>query len=396
MDRFREVAASEKERKPAGEESEEPSSELPSTSSGMSTLYVEKRDLETEISMLKEKLRFMKRMLDVPALLLTTLEELTEEQLKTFQSNLTSVHLPGFPPITDSQLENTDRQVTVDQMVKRHGPERAVRNTLRILRWMKLDALAEQLQRDYSGDSSPVFPSQALYPSSAVMEEPYRFLPSSVQHSLQRPPILAVPALLLTTLEKLCEEQLKTFQWYLTRGWLPGYPPIPRRQLRNADRQDTVDQMVKRYGPVRAVKNTLMILRWMNLDDLAEQLERDHTRALLLNTLEELNINELKTFQNYLTSGQLPDCPPIPESQLENTDRQDIVDQMVKKYDPERAVKITLMILRWMNEHDLTEKFQSDHTEPSGLEKALEILRKMNWDLSENLERERFLRTLNQ
>ena len=86
-------------------------------------------------------------MLDVPALLLTTLEELTEEQLKIFQSNLTTVQLPDFPLIPERQLENTDRQDTVDQMMKSYGPERAVRNTLKILRRRNLDDLAEKLER---------------------------------------------------------------------------------------------------------------------------------------------------------------------------------------------------------------------------------------------------------
>ncbi|XP_045076102.1 uncharacterized protein LOC123489769 [Coregonus clupeaformis] len=463
MDRFREVSASEKERKPAGEES----GELPSTSSGILTLYEEEcRDLEAEISSLKEKLevlkseanrdeqsaklpstssgrltrseeecrrleteiswledylRFMKIILDVAVLLLTTLGKLTGEQLKTFQSKLTSVQLLGFPPIPESQLENADRQDIVDQMVKRYGPESAVGKTQRILRGMDQNDLAKKLKRDYNR------------------------------------------ALLLATLEELTEEQLKTFQYKLTRGLLPGFLPIPKSQLKKADRQVTVGQMVKRYGSERAVENTQRILRGMDQNDLAEKLEIDyrHRRetwwsnssdadsdeesenklywrkwhralvmkeeaasemerkpageesgelpstssgmprtifsqcgyppgppppsflshlgscsgssgllrsqrtlavpALLLTTLEEMNPQELKTFQSFLTSGLLPDCPPIPESQLENADIQVIVGQMVKTYGPERAVEITLRILRGMKRVDLAEKLETDH-----------------------------------
>ncbi|XP_064857090.1 uncharacterized protein LOC115122706 isoform X5 [Oncorhynchus nerka] len=90
--------------------------------------------------------------------------------------------------------------------------------------------------------------------------------------------MLDVPALLLTSLEELTEEQLKTFQSHLTIGRMLGFPPIPERQLENTDRQNTVDQMVERYDHEGAVENTLKILRRMNLDDLAEKLERDHTR----------------------------------------------------------------------------------------------------------------------
>ncbi|XP_070298403.1 uncharacterized protein [Salvelinus sp. IW2-2015] len=314
-------------------------------------------------------------MLDVPALLLTSLKELTEEQLKTFQSCLTSGQLFGFPPIPESHLENSDRQDTVDHMVESYGPERAVKITWRILRRMKLDDLAEKLQRDYSG------------------------------------------VLLLTTLEELTEEQLKTFQSCLTSCWMLGFPLIPEKQLKNSDRQETVDQMVKSYGPERAVKITWRILRRMKLDDLAEQLERDYSGgiptapyqsffqprpfygaihpllssspsfllslssagssghlssqrpsitypvpALLLTSLEELTEEQLKTFQSHLTRGQLPDCPPIPERQLENSDRQDTVDQMVKRFEHEGAVRNTLMILRLMNRVDLAEKLERDHT----------------------------------
>ncbi|KAM9492114.1 uncharacterized protein ACWYII_004091 isoform 3-T3 [Salvelinus alpinus] len=565
MDSSKELAASEKERKPAGEESEEPSSEFPSTSSGMSTPSGEKRRrLETEISRLKKEMRFMKRplMLDVPALLLTTLEELTEEQLKTFQSHLTSGQLFGFPPIPERQLENTDRQDTVDHMVKRYGPERAVEITLWILREMKLDDLAENLQRDYtrgiptasykssfqlrpkssfddallsssflsldssqtlsltSAGSSGQLSSQEVAasekerkPAGEESEEPSSELPSTSsgmwtpsggkrrfleisrrKRKLNRPFMLDVPALLLTTLEELTEEQLKTFQSHLTRGWMLGFPPIPESQLENIDRQDTVDHMVKRYGPERAVEITLWILREMKLNDLADKLERDHTRvspsfsgtvtssyrssfqlrpksslshlcgaihplfssspsflslgssqklslssagssghlssqevaasekerkpageereepsrelpstssgmltwsevkcrsreteisslkrnlevlkrlsmldvpALLLTSLKELTEEQLKTFQSHLTNGWMLGFPLIPESHLENSDRQDTVDQMVQRYGPERAVGITFCILREMKLDDLAENLQRDHTRVS-------------------------------
>uniref|UniRef100_A0AAZ3RWW5 FIIND domain-containing protein n=1 Tax=Oncorhynchus tshawytscha TaxID=74940 RepID=A0AAZ3RWW5_ONCTS len=199
-------------------------------------------------------------------LLLTSLQELTEDQLKKFQS---CGRIFGFPPIPKSQLENTDRQDTVDQMVKRYGLEGAVRNTWRILWRMNLDDLAEKLQRDHtrattwrrdSSDSD----KWRRRKEGLVMRRP----------SMTHP----VPALLLTTLEELTEEQLKTFQSHLTIGRMLDFPPIPERQLENTDRQNTVDQMVKRYGPEGAVRNIWRILRRMNLDDLAEKLERDHTR----------------------------------------------------------------------------------------------------------------------
>ncbi|XP_042174821.1 uncharacterized protein LOC112238112 isoform X8 [Oncorhynchus tshawytscha] len=462
MDPSKVVAASEKERTPAGEESEELSSELPSTSSGMLTPSGEKRmdleseisrleeelkvlkaevnrdeqststssgwltpsveehDLETKISMLEKKLGFMKKSfrLDVPALLLTSLEELTKEQLKKFQSR---GRMLGFPPIPESQLENTDRQDTVDQMVKRYGPEGAVRNTLKILRRIKRHDVAQKLERDHKRattwrrDSSNSDKWRRRKKHEAMRKRKRK-------KKEKRSFMLAVPALLLTGLEELTEEQLKIFQISLTTVQLPDFPPIPESQLENTDRQNTVDQMVKRYGPEGAVRNTWRILRRMNLDDLAEKFERYYSRgiptkdykslvqprpfysslptrfsssssflpsgsskellslttgssgqlssqrhqilavpALLLTTLEELTEEQLKTFQFYLTSGRMLDFPPIPERHLDNTDRQVTVDQMVKRYDPEGAVRNTLKILRRMNLDDLAEKLQRDH-----------------------------------
>ncbi|XP_031672218.1 uncharacterized protein LOC109887373 isoform X6 [Oncorhynchus kisutch] len=422
MDPSKEVAASVKDRMPAGEESEEPSSELPSTSSGMLTESVEEHDLETKISMLEKKLGFMKKsfMLDVPALLLTSLEELTEEQLKKFQS---SGSICVFPLIPESQLENTDRQDTVVQMVKRYGPEGAVRNTLKILRRIKRHDVAQKLERDHTRaatwrrDSSDSDTWRRRKKHEAMRKKTHK-----KKKKEKRSFMLDVPALLLTGLEELTEEQLKIFQISLTTVQLPDFPPIPESQLENTDRQNTVDQMVKRYGPEGAVRNTWRILRRMNLDDLAEKLERYYSRgiptkdykslvqprpfysslptrfsssssflpsgsskellslttgssgqlssqrhqilavpALLLTTLEELTEEQLKTFQFYLTSGRMLDFPPIPERHLDNTDRQVTVDQIVKRYDHEGAVRNTLKILRRMNLDDLAEKLQRDH-----------------------------------
>ncbi|CAB1344211.1 unnamed protein product [Coregonus sp. 'balchen'] len=472
MDPSKEVSASEKERKPAGEESEEASS----TSSGMSSSSFLSASSRKSFWYLRTAQVTGKRTrtLAVPSLLLTTLEEMNPQELKTFQSFLTSGLLPDCPPIPESQLENADRQVTVDQMVKTYGPERAVEITLRILRGMKRVDLAEKLETDHRGGNRTRMYINLYITITVQWRYCLNLSPALIPtrpRSVLSPRMLAVPALLLTTLEEMNPHDLKTFQSFLTSGLLPDCPPIPESQLENADRQVTVDQMVKTYGPERAVEITLRILRGMKRVDLAEKLETDHrgnrTRmyinlyititvqwscliwkmnqndlaeklerdqrstastsplcgypprppffypgsseevlsltsagssgnfisqvqpqplicpyshqapnylfprtlavpSLLLTTLEEMNPQELKTFQSFLTSGLLPDCPPIPESQLENADRQVTVDQMVKTYGPERAVEITLRILRGMKRVDLAEKLETDHRGGSG------------------------------
>ncbi|XP_064857102.1 uncharacterized protein LOC135560025 [Oncorhynchus nerka] len=179
MDSSKVVAASEKEQKPAGEESEETSSEPSSTSSGMLTPSGEKcRSLETVISRL-EMLNVGKKTLDGPALLLTTLEEMNPDELRRFKSYLIIGRMFSFPLIPESQLENTDRQNTVDQMVKRYGPEGAVRNTLVNLKWMNRVDLAEKLERDHTRGIPTDWYKSSVQPRPFYSSLPPRFSRSS-------------------------------------------------------------------------------------------------------------------------------------------------------------------------------------------------------------------------
>ncbi|KAK6300933.1 hypothetical protein J4Q44_G00290310 [Coregonus suidteri] len=287
------------------------------------TLYEEEcRDLEAEISRMKEKLEVLKS------------EANKDEQFAKLPSTSSG-------RLTPSEEECRDLETEI--------------SSLEELRFMKFNKDEKFATLPRTSSYGRLTPSEEecldLEAEISWLKDYLRFMKI----------ILDVAVLLLTTLGKLTGEQLKTFQSKLTSVQLPGFPPIPESQLENADRQDTVDQMVKTYGPEIAVEITLMILRKMDQNDLAEKLKRDYNRALLLATLEELTEEQLKTFQSKLTSVQLPGFPPIPESQLENADRQDTVDQMVERYDPEGAVKITLMILKRMNQHDLAKKLQRDH-----------------------------------
>ncbi|XP_045076551.1 pyrin-like [Coregonus clupeaformis] len=283
-------------------------------------------------------------MLAVPSLLLTTLEEMNPHELKTFQWSLTSGLLPDCPPIPESQLENADRQVTVDHMVKTYGPERAVEITLRILRGMKRVDLAEKLETDHRGGTAstshlPLFtprPRSVLSPVGLPPISPLLSFGGSSMNSL----LLTSAGISgqLRSQEEAASEMERKPAWEES-GELPstssgmprtifsqcGYPPGP-----------PPPSFLSHLGSFSGSSGQLRSQRMLAVP------------ALLLTTLEEMNPHELKTFQSFLTSGLLPDCPPIPESQLENADRQVTVDQMVKTYGPERAVEITLRILRGM------------------------------------------------
>ena len=75
----------------------------------------------------------------------------------------------------------------------------------------------------------------------------------------------------------------------------------------------------------------------------------------LLKTLEQLGEKELKKFKWFL-QNEVPDgFDPIPKNKLENADELDTVDKMVETYGLKGALKITVEILREMNQHDLSE-----------------------------------------
>ncbi|KAL1246554.1 hypothetical protein QQF64_034599 [Cirrhinus molitorella] len=84
----------------------------------------------------------------------------------------------------------------------------------------------------------------------------------------------AVKHLLEKSLNELKKAELKKFQWHLKND-----KHISESEMENADRLDTVDKMVACFGQEEAVKITVDILRKMNQNNLAEQLENKHKQA---------------------------------------------------------------------------------------------------------------------
>ncbi|XP_045066652.1 NACHT, LRR and PYD domains-containing protein 6-like [Coregonus clupeaformis] len=81
----------------------------------------------------------------------------------------------------------------------------------------------------------------------------------------------------------------------------------------------------------------------------------------LLAILEDLGSEELNKFKWHLTIDKLLDgFLHIPKCQLEKSERQDTVDQMVQKYRENGAVMITLEVLKRMSRNDLAEKLKRD------------------------------------
>ncbi|XP_067248664.1 NLR family CARD domain-containing protein 3-like isoform X1 [Chanodichthys erythropterus] len=86
----------------------------------------------------------------------------------------------------------------------------------------------------------------------------------------------SVEELLEKSLNELVKAELKKFQWHLKND----HDCISQCEMENADRLKTVDKMVACFGRKEAVKITVEILRKMNQNNLAEQLENNHKQVL--------------------------------------------------------------------------------------------------------------------
>ncbi len=84
----------------------------------------------------------------------------------------------------------------------------------------------------------------------------------------------SVKELLVNSLKELEEAYLKEFKWYLK-----NHECVSKSEMENADRLKTVDTMVACFGPEEAVKITVSILRKMEQNNLAEQLENKHKQG---------------------------------------------------------------------------------------------------------------------
>ncbi|KAK9951851.1 hypothetical protein ABG768_017726, partial [Culter alburnus] len=90
-------------------------------------------------------------------------------------------------------------------------------------------------------------------------------------------------------------------------------------------------------------------------------------KKLLNDTLDDLKKHDRKRFKSYLK-----DDGPIGAGKLEKADVTDIVDIMMEHFGAEEAVKITLNILRKMNQNRLAEELQNNYTEVQKSSEAAE------------------------
>ncbi|XP_037399561.1 NACHT, LRR and PYD domains-containing protein 12-like isoform X1 [Pygocentrus nattereri] len=101
-----------------------------------------------------------------------------------------------------------------------------------------------------------------------------------------------IPQVLLKTLQNLGKDDLKLFQWHLTNG-VEGVTPIQKSGLENADRPDTVDQIVQKYRHDGSVEITLAVLKKINQNQVAEELMTELRVASSTATQTGVSVNAL-------------------------------------------------------------------------------------------------------
>ena len=79
----------------------------------------------------------------------------------------------------------------------------------------------------------------------------------------------------------------------------------------------------------------------------------------LLDIMDDLIDDEIKTFKWHLKQEKVDDIEPIKASKLSKAERDDVVDLMVQKYEVAGAVKVTISILKKINRIDLVTKLGS-------------------------------------
>ncbi|XP_032359090.1 tripartite motif-containing protein 35 [Etheostoma spectabile] len=102
--------------------------------------------------------------------------------------------------------------------------------------------------------------------------------------SAPAPEPVRIEKVLKEHLDDLSEDELRDFQWYVTLHRGTDSKPVPKSQLQNASRTETVDKLVSFHGESGAVEITVDILmNHMNHNDLATRL----TQALAGRNVEQ-------------------------------------------------------------------------------------------------------------
>ncbi|XP_072549525.1 NACHT, LRR and PYD domains-containing protein 6-like [Salminus brasiliensis] len=85
-------------------------------------------------------------------------------------------------------------------------------------------------------------------------------------------------------------------------------------------------------------------------------------KEILLKTLESLGMEDMKKFQWYLRDG-IKGYAPIPWAHLENAERHTTVDKMVEMFGHNKAVEVTLDVLKKLHQNQLAKELETNYEE---------------------------------
>lgn len=88
-------------------------------------------------------------------------------------------------------------------------------------------------------------------------------------------------------------------------------------------------------------------------------------KEILLGTLKDLGRDDFEEFKWHLKNGSVEGLPAIPESELENAERTNIVDLMFDTYSI-NTFEVTKNLLGRLNRNDLLENLNKTIPEPTG------------------------------
>ncbi|XP_037642068.1 uncharacterized protein LOC119497756 isoform X2 [Sebastes umbrosus] len=315
----------------------------------------------------------VKTMASVIELLLETMKDLSDKELRRFKDALRQTYF-AKRYIPRWQLDMKDMQDTVFLMVLTDG-QRSVEKTKEVIKTMKRTDLVQRLSDSSSGPKKKHSVDEHL---------------SALIHKVAT--MRAVKELLLETLNDLSSEELTQFRWLLQFTFFQRNLPLTSwSKLLESTWADLVEMMVgmmmEMYGH-QSVEVTEEIFMDMNRTDLVQRLSEissgpkekhcvdEHWPALtqevetmasvielLLETLKDLSVKERWMFKEVLSETDFARrC--IPWLQPTMKDMQDVVFLMVLT-DGQRSVENTKEILKTMKRTDLVQRLSDSSSGPT-------------------------------
>ncbi|XP_071778663.2 NLR family CARD domain-containing protein 3-like isoform X1 [Centroberyx gerrardi] len=135
---------------------------------------------------------------------------------------------------------------------------------------------------------------------------------------------------LLETLEDLRGKELKSFQWFLQQDdILEGFPAIKKCKVENADREDTVDQMVQTYNK-NILEVTKKVLKKINRNDLEQSLSNSSSGP-------KVDVSDVgETSANRGASSIQPQSAPLPHLPTDSSQTEDL---LVRTTEPQQITR---------------------------------------------------------